>query len=181
MTAVPERDRDAMRAAIAEARAALATGDVPVGAVVLDPRGRIIGRGRNERERLADPTAHAEIVALRDAATASGDWQLSGCSLVVTLEPCVMCAGAILSARIPRVVFGAWDDKAGAAGSVLDVLRERRLPLRVDEVVGGVLAEECSALLSEFFRDRRAASSPEDGDDDVDQREPAGGVEERLD
>lgn len=155
MTAVPERDREAMREALAEARAALATGDVPVGAVVLDAQGRIIGRGRNERERLADPTAHAEVIALREAAAASGDWQLAGCSLVVTLEPCVMCAGAILSARIPRLVFGAWDDKAGAAGSVLDVLRERRLPIRVDEVVGGVLEEECAELLSGFFRARR--------------------------
>lgn len=155
MTAVPERDREAMREALAEARAALDSADVPVGAVVLDAQGRIIGRGRNERERLADPTAHAEIVALREAATASGDWQLSGCTLVVTLEPCVMCAGAILSARIPRVVFGAWDDKAGAAGSVLDVLRDRSLPIRVDEVVGGVLADESAELLGEFFRARR--------------------------
>lgn len=155
MTAVPDRDIAAMREALVEARAALDSDDVPVGAVVLDAQGRIIGRGRNERERLADPTAHAEIVALREAATASGDWQLSGCSLVVTLEPCVMCAGAILSARIPRVVFGAWDDKAGAAGSVLDVLRDRSLPLRVDEVVGGVLADECAELLSDFFRARR--------------------------
>lgn len=155
MIAVAESDREAMRAALDEARAALATGDVPVGAVVIDAQGRIIGRGRNEREHLADPTAHAEMVALRQAAAASSDWQLAGCSLVVTLEPCVMCAGAILSARIPRVVFGAWDSKAGAAGSVLDVLRERRLPIRVDEVVGGVLESECAALLGEFFRARR--------------------------
>lgn len=155
MTAVPERDIAAMREALAEAVAALETDDVPVGAVVVDAEGRIIGRGRNERERLADPTAHAEVVALRQAAAATGDWQLSGCSLVVTLEPCVMCAGAILSARIPRVVFGAWDDKAGAAGSVLDLLRERSLPIRVDEVVGGVLADESAELLSRFFRGRR--------------------------
>jgi tRNA(adenine34) deaminase len=155
MTAVLDRDVAAMREALVEARAALDSDDVPVGAVVLDAQGRIIGRGRNERERLADPTAHAEIVALREAATASGDWQLSGCSLVVTLEPCVMCAGAILSARIARVVFGAWDEKAGAAGSVLDVLRDRSLPIRVDEVVGGVLADECAELLSRFFRERR--------------------------
>nr|WP_169077745.1 tRNA adenosine(34) deaminase TadA [Microcella alkalica] len=144
-----------MREALAEAVAALETDDVPVGAVVVDADGRVIGRGRNERERLADPTAHAEVVALRQAAAATGDWQLSGCSLVVTLEPCVMCAGAILSARIPRVVFGAWDDKAGAAGSVLDLLRERSLPIRVDEVVGGVLADESAELLSRFFRGRR--------------------------
>ncbi|WP_348981075.1 tRNA adenosine(34) deaminase TadA [Microcella alkalica] len=155
MTAVPERDIAAMREALAEAVAALETDDVPVGAVVVDADGRVIGRGRNERERLADPTAHAEVVALRQAAAATGDWQLSGCSLVVTLEPCVMCAGAILSARIPRVVFGAWDDKAGAAGSVLDLLRERSLPIRVDEVVGGVLADESAELLSRFFRGRR--------------------------
>ncbi len=155
MTAVPERDIAAMREALAEARAALETDDVPVGAVVVDADGRVIGRGRNERERLADPTAHAEVVALRQAAAATGDWQLSGCSLVVTLEPCVMCAGAILSARIPRVVFGAWDAKAGAAGSVLDLLRERSLPIRVDEVVGGVLADESAELLSRFFRGRR--------------------------
>jgi len=155
MTAVPERDIAAMREALAEARAALETDDVPVGAVVVDADGRVIGRGRNERERLADPTAHAEVVALRQAAATTGDWQLSGCSLVVTLEPCVMCAGAILSARIPRVVFGAWDDKAGAAGSVLDLLRERSLPIRVDEVVGGVLADESAELLSRFFRGRR--------------------------
>ena len=155
MTAVPERDIAAMREALAEAVAALEADDVPVGAVVVDADGRVIGRGRNERERLADPTAHAEVVALRQAAAATGDWQLSGCSLVVTLEPCVMCAGAILSARIPRVVFGAWDDKAGAAGSVLDLLRERSLPIRVDEVVGGVLADESAELLSRFFRGRR--------------------------
>lgn len=155
MTAVPERDIAAMREALAEAVAALETDDVPVGAVVVDADGRVIGRGRNERERLADPTAHAEVVALRQAAAATGDWQLSGCSLVVTLEPCVMCAGAILSARIPRVVFGAWDDKSGAAGSVLDLLRERSLPIRVDEVVGGVLADESAELLSRFFRGRR--------------------------
>ena len=155
MTAVPEPDRLAMREALAEARAALATGDVPVGAVVVDATGRILGRGRNEREANADPTAHAEVVALREAARATGDWQLTGCTLVVTLEPCVLCAGAILAARVPRVVFGAFDDKAGAAGGVVDLLRERRLPFRVDEVVGGVLAEESAALLREFFETRR--------------------------
>lgn len=155
MTTVTEGDRAAMAAALAEARAALATGDVPVGAVVLDARGAIIGRGRNEREKLADPTAHAEVVALRQAAAAIGDWQLTGCTLVVTLEPCVLCAGAILAARIDRVVFGAWDDKAGAAGSVVDLLRERRLPHRVGEVVGGVDERQCASLLEEFFRERR--------------------------
>ncbi|RZS56409.1 tRNA(adenine34) deaminase [Microcella putealis] len=155
MTAVPEPDRLAMREALAEAHAALATGDVPVGAVVIDASGRIQGRGRNEREATNDPTAHAEVVALREAATAIGDWQLTGCTLVVTLEPCVLCAGAILAARVPRVVFGAFDDKAGAAGGVVDLLRERRLPFRVDEVVGGVMADESAALLREFFDARR--------------------------
>lgn len=155
MTAVPEPDRLAMREALVEAQAALATGDVPVGAVVIDATGRILGRGRNEREATNDPTAHAEVVALREAATAIGDWQLTGCTLVVTLEPCVLCAGAILAARVPRVVFGAFDDKAGAAGGVVDLLRERRLPFRVDEVVGGVLADESAALLREFFETRR--------------------------
>jgi tRNA(adenine34) deaminase len=155
MTTVSESDRAAMRAALAEARAALATADVPVGAVVLDASGRIIGRGRNERELRNDPTAHAEVVALREAAAATGDWQLSGCALVVTLEPCVLCAGAILAARIDRVVFGAWDEKAGAAGSVVDLLRERRLPNRVSEVVGGVDEQECASLLADFFSERR--------------------------
>ena len=155
MTAVPEPDRLAMREALAEAHAALATGDVPVGAVVVDATGRILGRGRNEREATNDPTAHAEVVALREAAAAIGDWQLTGCTLVVTLEPCVLCAGAILAARIDRVVFGAWDDKAGAAGSVVDLLRERRLPYRVGEVVGGVDERQCASLLEEFFRERR--------------------------
>lgn len=155
MTAVSDADLAAMREALAEARDALATGDVPVGAVVVDARGQIIGRGRNEREALGDPTAHAEVVALRAAAGVAGDWQLTGCTLVVTLEPCVLCAGAILAARIPRVVFGAYDDKAGAAGGVVDLLRERRLPFRVDEVVGGVMADDAATLLREFFDTRR--------------------------
>lgn len=155
MTTVPESEREAMRVALAEARAALASDDVPVGAVVLDPSGAIIARGRNERELSHDPTAHAEVVAIRAAAAALGDWHLTGCTLIVTLEPCVLCAGAILAARIPRVVFGAWDDKAGAAGGVVDLLRERRLPFRVEEVVGGVLEGESSDLLREFFSARR--------------------------
>ena len=132
-------------------RLAQESNDVPVGAVVLSPNGAIVGRGRNERELTGDPTAHAEVVALRDAAAATGNWNLSDHTLVVTLEPCVMCAGAILNSRISKVVFGAWDDKAGAAGSVTDVLRTRTLPARVNEVVGGVRADECSALLTEFF------------------------------
>ncbi len=141
----------AMNEALRLARLALESNDVPVGAVVLAPDGAIVGRGRNERELTGDPTAHAEVVALRDAAAATGNWNLSDHTLVVTLEPCVMCAGAILNSRISKVVFGAWDDKAGAAGSVIDVLRTRTLPGRVGEVVGGVRADECSALLTEFF------------------------------
>lgn len=141
----------AMDEALRLARVALESNDVPVGAVVLSPNGAIVGRGRNERELTGDPTAHAEVVALRDAAAATGNWNLSDHTLVVTLEPCVMCAGAILNSRISKVVFGAWDDKAGAAGSVTDVLRTRTLPARVNEVVGGVRADECSALLTEFF------------------------------
>jgi tRNA(adenine34) deaminase len=141
----------AMDEALRLARVALESNDVPVGAVVLSPDGAIVGRGRNERELTGDPTAHAEVVALRDAAVSTGNWNLSDHTLVVTLEPCVMCAGAILNSRISKVVFGAWDDKAGAAGSVIDVLRTRTLPARVGEVVGGVRADECSALLTEFF------------------------------
>ncbi len=155
MTTVSDGDRAAMRAALDEARGALLSGDVPVGALVLDAAGSVIGRGRNEREKHHDPTAHAEVVALRQAAAATGDWQLTGCTLVVTLEPCVLCAGAILAARIDRVVFGAWDEKAGAAGSVVDLLRERRLPHRVAEVVGGVEEETSAALLREFFEQQR--------------------------
>ncbi|MBG6237336.1 tRNA(adenine34) deaminase [Mycetocola sp. CAN_C7] len=144
-------DQEWMRRALDEARSALTTADVPVGAVIVTADGRILGAGRNEREARQDPTAHAELEAIRAAATASGDWHLTDVTLYVTLEPCVMCAGAILAARIPRVVFGAWDDKAGAAGSVYDVLRDRRLNHRV-EVVPGVDADACSALLTEFFR-----------------------------
>ena len=155
MTTVSDGDRAAMQGALAEARGALHSGDVPVGAIVLDDAGTVIGRGRNEREKHHDPTAHAEVVALREAAVATGDWQLSGCTLVVTLEPCVLCAGAILAARIDRVVFGAWDERAGAAGSVVDLLRERRLPHRVAEVVGGVEEETSAALLREFFAQQR--------------------------
>ncbi len=143
-----------MRLAITDARLALDSGDVPVSAFVLSADGTVIGGGRNERELHGDPTAHAEIVAIRAAAATTGDWQLTDTTLVVTLEPCVMCAGAILAARIPRVVFGAWDEKAGAAGSMYDVLRDRRLNHRV-EVTAGVEAEACAALLIEFFSSRR--------------------------
>ena len=145
----------AMAVALTEAMQALATGDVPVGAIVVGPDGDVVGAGHNEREATGDPTAHAEVMALRAAATATGSWNLSDHTLVVTLEPCVMCAGAILNARIGRVVFGAWDPKAGAAGSVVDLLRDRTLPIRVDEVIGGVLEAECSALLTEFFGNLR--------------------------
>jgi len=143
-----------MLEAIADAHLALGTGDVPVAALVIAADGTVIGRGRNERELHQDPTAHAEVVAIRDAAAATGDWHLTDATLVVTLEPCVMCAGAILAARIPRVVFGAWDEKAGAVGSVYDVLRDRRLNHQV-EVVAGIQAEACSALLLDFFQARR--------------------------
>ena len=145
----------AMTLALGEAIRARETGDVPVGAIVVDPTGDVVGSGRNEREATGDPTAHAEIVALRNAAEQAGTWNLSGHTLVVTLEPCVMCAGAILNSRIDRVVFGAWDEKAGAAGSVMDLLRDRSLPLRVTEVVGGVLGDECAALLTDFFGELR--------------------------
>ncbi len=150
------RTSDAMRMEVAleEARLALATGDVPVGAVVVGPDGAVTGRGHNAREATGDPTAHAEIVALRQAAATLGRWRLDGCTLVVTLEPCAMCAGAIVLARIPRLVLGAWDPKAGATGSVHDLVRDRRLNHRV-EVVGGVLETECSALLRAFFADHR--------------------------
>ena len=128
--------------------------DVPVGAIVVDPAGVVIGRGHNVREALGDPTGHAEVVALRDAATARGRWRLDGCTLVVTLEPCVMCAGAAMAARLERVVFGAWDPKAGACGSVWDLTRDP-LATHTVEVVGGVRAEEAAALLVDFFDGRR--------------------------
>ncbi len=144
-----------MRAALAEARAALATSDVPIGAVVVDAAGEVVGRGRNVREAEADPTGHAEVVALREAASARGEWRLTGCTLVVTLEPCTMCAGAAVLSRVDRVVFAAYDEKAGAVGSLWDVVRDRRLNHR-PEVLAGVLAEESSALLAEFFAEQRA-------------------------
>ncbi|HEY0248319.1 MAG TPA: nucleoside deaminase [Gryllotalpicola sp.] len=154
MLAFPPQYEEWMGLALAEARAALTTGDVPVGAVVLSGSGRLLGAGRNSREARQDPTAHAELEALRAAAATTGDWQLTDATLVVTLEPCAMCAGAVLSARVPTVVFGAWDEKAGAAGSVYDLLRDRRLPSGA-AVYGGVRAEECAALLTDFFAQRR--------------------------
>ena len=140
-----------MRQALAEAEQAPATRDVPVGAVVVRD-GVVIAARRNERELTNDPTAHAEVLALRDAAEAIGDWRLTDCTLVVTLEPCVMCAGAIVSARVGTLVFGAWDEKAGAAGSLYDIVRDRRLNHRV-EVYPGVDAEASARLLLEFFED----------------------------
>ena len=145
---------DAMRAALVEAALALESADVPIGAVVLDPTGEVIGRGHNVRERDGDPTGHAEMVALRAAASAVGEWRLNGCALVVTLEPCTMCAGAVVLARLDRLVFGAYDAKAGAVGSLWDVVRDRRLNHR-PEVVGGVLEAECASLLDDFFAHQR--------------------------
>ena len=143
-----------MRLALDEARAAVPSGDVPVGAVVVGPDGAVVGRGRNVREAEGDPTGHAEVRALREAAAALGEWRLAGCTLVVTLEPCTMCAGALVLARVDRLVYGAEDPKAGAVGSLWDVVRDRRLNHR-PEVIGGVLAEESTALLDEFFRTQR--------------------------
>ncbi len=145
-----------MGLALDEARAALATGDVPVGAVVVGPGGVVVGTGRNAREAAGDPTAHAEVLALRAASVALGRWRLDDCTLVVTLEPCLMCAGATVLARVPRLVLGAWDPKAGACGSQWDVVRDRRLNHRV-EVVGGVREDECGAVLRDFFAGHRGA------------------------
>ena len=143
-----------MRLALDAAARAPETGDVPVGAVVVDAAGAVVGRGWNAREAAADPTAHAEVLALRDAARRVGEWRLTGCTLVVTLEPCTMCAGALVLARVSRLVFGAYDPKAGAVGSLWDVVRDRRLNVR-PEVVGGVLADECAAVLRTWFEGHR--------------------------
>jgi tRNA(adenine34) deaminase len=147
-------DVAAMGLALDLAARAAALGEIPVGAVVLDAAGAVLGAGANERETTSDPTAHAEVVALRRAGAATGSWVLAGATLVVTLEPCTMCAGALVLARVARVVFGAWDPKAGAVGSVWDAVRDRRLNHR-PEVVGGVRVDECGALLSAFFASRR--------------------------
>lgn len=148
------RWQPAMDAALAEARLALAHGDVPIGAVVLNAAGEVIAAAHNERELHNDPTAHAEVVALRRAAEALGSWHLDDCTLVVTLEPCTMCAGAIVAARVARLVFGAYDPKAGAVASLWDVVRDPRLNHR-PEVVGGIAEPECAALLQTFFATRR--------------------------
>ncbi len=147
-------DAAAMREALDEARRALKHDDVPVGAVVVSPSGVVVGRAHNRREVDSDPTAHAEVLALRQAASRVGSWHLEGHRLVVTLEPCAMCAGAILAARIPRLVVGAWDPKAGATGSQWDLVRDARLAARV-EVVAGIGADAASALLTAFFAARR--------------------------
>jgi tRNA(adenine34) deaminase len=136
------------------AAGAVDDGDVPVGAVVVDASGAVLGEGRNVREARQDPTGHAEVMALRAAAAALGSWRLEGCTMVVTLEPCPMCAGALLLARVSRLVLGAWDPKLGATGSVWDLVRDRRATHRV-EVVGGVREEECARLLLDFFEGQR--------------------------
>ena len=143
-----------MRVALAEAAAAVGTGDVPVGAVILDDGGVVVAQGRNRREADADPTAHAEIVAMRAAARARRSWRLEGLTLVVTLEPCTMCAGAITEARLSRLVYGAADPRSGAVGSLWDVVRDQRL-VPVPEVIGGVLAAECLKIIRTFFAERR--------------------------
>jgi tRNA(adenine34) deaminase len=147
-------DEAAMRLALEQARDAADAGEIPVGAVLLDADGAVVARDRNRREQANDPTAHAEILVLRAAASSRSDWRLTGCTLVVTLEPCPMCAGAIVMARVPRLVFGAWNDEYGAAGSRWDLVRDRRLPHRV-EVVGGVLAEDCRGIVQGFLAAQR--------------------------
>ncbi|MQA63524.1 MAG: nucleoside deaminase [Actinophytocola sp.] len=152
---------EAVRAALSEARRAVGTSDVPIGAVVFGSDGTVLGAAHNAREALGDPTAHAEVLALRAAAGRLRDgWRLDGCTLAVTVEPCTMCAGALVLARVARVVFGAWEPKTGAVGSLWDVVRDRRLNHR-PEVIGGVLAEECGALLADFFGEQRMGQPDE--------------------
>jgi tRNA(adenine34) deaminase len=148
-----QNSEELMRLAIDVAKSATRTGDVPVGAIVINSDGVLIGKGFNEREANNDPTAHAEIVAIRSAASRLQNSRLDGCTLIVTLEPCAMCAGAIAQSRISKVIFGAWDEKAGAVGSIWDVLRDPRSIFKV-EVNAGVLKEECAELLTEFFKDK---------------------------
>jgi tRNA(adenine34) deaminase len=154
MTGVPPAFDDAFGRALALARESRAADEVPIGAVVLDGAGEVIGQGRNEREATGDPTAHAEVVALRRAASAVGTWRLEDCTLVVTLEPCTMCAGALVLARVKRVVFGAWNTEMGAVGTLWDVVRDRRLNHR-PEVVSGYRADEAAKLLQDFFSTHR--------------------------
>jgi tRNA(adenine34) deaminase len=148
-----QNNEELMRLALDVARIAPSAGDIPVGAIIINSDGVVIGKGFNEREANSDPTAHAEIVAIRNAASRLQKSRLDGCTLIVTLEPCAMCAGAIAQSRISKVIYGAWDEKAGAVGSVWDVLRDPRSIFKV-EVAAGVLEEECAALLTEFFKDR---------------------------
>jgi tRNA(adenine34) deaminase len=148
-----QNNEELMRAALDVARIASQTGDVPVGAIVINAEGVVIGKGFNEREANNDPTAHAEVVAIRNAAARLQKSRLDGCTLIVTLEPCAMCAGAIAQSRISKVIFGAWDEKAGAVGSVWDVLRDPRSIFKV-EVTSGVLESECAELLTNFFKDK---------------------------
>ena len=148
-----QNNEELMRMALDVARIASQTGDVPVGAVVINAEGVVVGKGFNEREANNDPTAHAEVVAIRNAASRLQKSRLDGCTLIVTLEPCAMCAGAIAQSRISKVIFGAWDEKAGAVGSVWDVLRDPRSIFKV-EVTSGVLENECAELLTEFFKDK---------------------------
>jgi tRNA(adenine34) deaminase len=148
-----QNNEELMRLALDVAHSATRTGDVPVGAIVINSDGVVIGRGSNEREANSDPTAHAEVVAIRNAAQRLEKSRLDGCTLIVTLEPCAMCAGAIAQSRIGKVIFGAWDEKAGAVGSVWDVLRDPRSIFKV-EVISGVLEKECAEILSDFFKDK---------------------------
>lgn len=147
-------DAEAMAVALDEARAAAAEGEIPIGAVVVDADGRIVAAAHNRREATSDPTAHAEVLALRAAAQVLGRWRLDDCTLVVTLEPCPMCAGAAVMSRVGRLVFGAWNDEYGAAGSRWDLVRDRRLNHRA-EVISGVRADECGAMVSDFLASRR--------------------------
>ena len=143
-----------MSSALVTAADALKNGDVPVGAIVLDSVGNVIGTGANRREIDNDPSAHAEVVAMREAAKKLNNWRLDGCTIVVTLEPCAMCAGAIAQSRVKTLIFGAWDEKAGAVGSVWDVLRDPRSPHRT-EVISGILEKECADILAQFFKTQR--------------------------
>ena len=161
MTTASPADEALVRMALVEAGRCVDSGDVPVGAVVAAADGSVVGRGSNRREAIGDPTAHAEVLALRDASAAVGSWRLDACTLAVTLEPCTMCAGAAVLARVGRIVFGAWDPKAGAAGSLWDVVRDRRLNHR-PEVVGGVCERECAAVLRAFFAGHRDHPGPGD-------------------
>ncbi|MFC4944680.1 nucleoside deaminase [Pseudonocardia sp. GCM10023141] len=158
MTRSTASDEALVRRALEVAGTAVRTGDVPIGAVVVDAAGAELAVACNAREALGDPTAHAEVLALRAAAAVRGEWRLDGCTVAITVEPCTMCAGALSLARVDRVVFGAWEPRTGAAGSIWDVLRDRRLNHR-PEVVGGVLEAECAALLESFFVGHRAPTT----------------------